>query len=138
MRNGYCQLFVVVAVLLASMLGSCRGNLDNMDQGQLAAHTAKLYYEQLIQGDVDGFVAGINTPATADEGYRALLRKNTQMFWNQQKREHNGIRSVDIVGAAYDEEAKTANAYLLFVYGDGNTEQVLVPMVRVDSLWLLR
>ena len=70
--------------------------------------------------------------------YDRLLTTNTKLFLKQQQQEHRGIRKADIVGSSYNDKDATANAYLMLTYGDGNTEQVLVPMVRKGELWLMR
>ena len=65
---------------------------------------------------------------------KAILK---QFADNEQKR-HKGIDSVRISTYQYAEKTQTANVFLTLVYGDKTQEQVVVPMVRRDSLWYMR
>ena len=60
------------------------------------------------------------------------------MFIEQQQNEHNGLKSVVVAHATIDEAQHTGNAFLTFTYGDGSSEQVVVPMVEHDGVWYLR
>ena len=81
--------------------------------------------------------------------YREQLETNMKMFLGQQEREHKGIKSVkkvkgtltcptDAEGQPKDTAHLSANAFLIFNYGDNTSEQVVVPMVRVNGTWMMR
>lgn len=123
-------------LLVLVVLVGCRPKAD--DQVELAANAAKLYYDYLLEGKYDCFVDGMNQPDSIPDSYRRNLISSTRMFMEQQKAEHQGIRETTILDVVVNEQEHTANVFLAFSYGDGTVEQVLVPMVCRNGLWLMR
>ncbi|WP_449017488.1 hypothetical protein [Prevotella sp.] len=109
-----------------------------VDQGELAGRAAKLYYEQLLKGQYDAFLGGENRSEKLPDSYRKQLLTNLRQFVEQQKAEHNGIDSVSFVSSVFSEKDSTASAFLLFHYGDKTTEQVVVPMLKKQGVWMMR
>ncbi len=109
-----------------------------VDQGELAGRTAKLYYEQLLKGQYDAFLGGENRSEKLPDSYRKQLLTNLRQFVEQQKTEHNGIDSVSFVSSVFSEKDSTASAFLLFHYGDKTMEQVVVPMLKKHGVWMMR
>ena len=130
-----CGRFLSMAVVAATLL-SCGG--DSVDQEQLVATTAQLYYQYLLDGKYDDFVGGMDLHLSPSPSYKEQLRANAKMFVRQQEKMHKGIASIRVSGAEVDERNHAANAYLVFCYGDSTTEEVVVPMVERDKLWLMR
>ena len=135
-------------LFLALSLSSCSSE-ENSNHADLAAETAKTYYEQLLNGDIVSFVDGTAMHVNVVPTYREQLETNMKMFLGQQEKEHKGIKSVKKVrgvltcptnaeGQPKDTANITANAFLLFNYGDDTSEEVVVPMVRVNGIWLMR
>ncbi len=116
------------------LLSSCH----QADDVEVAAQSAKVYYDYLLQGQYDDYVAGLHQPDSIPAGYRSQLVANAKMFMQQQRREHRGIKAVRVSHATADAAARTAEVFLVLEYGDGGAEQVLVPMVREGSVWYLR
>lgn len=131
-------VFASFLLVAAVALSSCRRQVRDVEQGELAARAAQLYYSALSEGHIDDFVDGISVADSTDESYRRMLTDNTKMFLRQQQRDHNGIKKADIVGAAHKEGTATANVFLMLTYGNGNTEQVLVPMTRRGEVWKMK
>ena len=137
-----------LGVGLLFFLFSCSSE-ENLDHADLAAETAKVYYEQLLNGDITAFVDGTAMHVDVVPTYREQLETNMKMFLGQQERDHKGIKSVkkvkgtltcptDAEGQPKDTAHITANAFLIFNYGDNTSEQVVVPMVRVNGTWMMR
>ena len=137
-----------LGVGLLFFLFSCSSE-ENLDHADLAAETAKVYYEQLLNGDIIAFVDGTAMHVDVVPTYREQLETNMKMFLGQQERDHKGIKSVkkvkgtltcptDAEGQPKDTAHITANAFLIFNYGDNTSEQVVVPMVRVNGTWMMR
>ena len=129
-------------------LFSCSSE-ESLDHADLAAETAKAYYEQLLNGDIAAFVDGTAMHVNVVPTYREQLETNMKMFLGQQERDHKGIKSVKKVkgvltcptnaeGQPKDTAHLSANAFLLFNYGDDTSEEVVVPMVRVNGTWMRR
>lgn len=85
------------------MAASC-GKSEKIDDGMIAAHAAKLYYENLIRGKGDQFLDGTDMPDMIPDDYRRQLLKNFEQFCVRQKEEHKGIDSVSINHAEFFEK----------------------------------
>ena len=136
-----------IGIFIALSLSSCKE--ENSNHADLAAETAKVYYEQLLNGDIAAFVDGTAMHVDVVPTYREQLETNMKMFLGQQERDHKGIKSVkkvkgtltcptDAEGLPKDTAHLTANAFLIFNYGDDTSEQVVVPMVRVNGTWMMK
>lgn len=131
------RLFLPVlslAVLLLS-LAACR---KQVDPAQMAAVAAKGYYDLLLEGNYEAYVDGFHYPDSIPASYRRQLLDNARMFIANQREAHKGIKRVEVTTAKADTATRSANVFLLFVYGDSVKEQVLVPMVESRGQWKMR
>ena len=126
-------LAFIPAFILALTLTAC-----SKHKGEVAAETAKAYYDQLIQGDYNAFVEGELKGDSVPTTYRKQLTLNAKMYMENQTRSHQGISSVEVVRGDYDSDAETANAFLNITYGDDTREEICVPMVEKDGTWYMR
>lgn len=126
---------LLIGIIL--MVASC-GKSEKTDDGMIAAHAAKLYYENLIRGKGDQFLDGTDMPDTIPDDYRRQLLRNFEQFCVRQKEEHKGIDSVSINHAEFFEKDSTASVFLLLHFGDSTTEQIVVPMLKKKGLWIMR
>lgn len=131
-KISHCLLLGIIL-----MVASC-GKSEKTDDGMIAAHAAKLYYENLIRGKGDQFLDGTDMPDTIPDDYRRQLLKNFEQFCVRQKEEHKGIDSVSINHAEFFEKDSTASVFLLLHFGDSTTEQIVVPMLKKKGLWIMR
>lgn len=127
--------YVAFIGLLCAVCAACSSDIKTDEQ---AANTARLYYDYLLQGQYDDYVAGIDGYDEMPESYRRQLIDNARMFMEQQNREHGGIERLRIMRADIDTETQTAQVFLVISYQDGSNEQIMVPMVRNGSLWMMR
>ena len=86
----------------------------------------------------DSFYEGKLKADTVPETYRQQMKAILRQFADNEQKRHKGIDSVRISNYQYAEKTQTANVFLTLVYGDKTQEQVVVPMVRRDSLWYMR
>ena len=121
--------------ILAVMFVACGGEKK---PDFAAAHAACNYYNMLVEGKAAEFVDGMDTPDTIPVGYREQLVANAKMFMAQQQDEHQGLRKVDVLNCVNDSLSQTANAFLMFCYGDSTVEEIVVPMVKRDGKWLMK
>ena len=131
MRKSFLVIVVVVAAMLVA---GCR----NDNQGELAARTAKLYYDALLEGRYEQFVDGTYHKDSLRPQYRQQLIDNARMFVGQQQDEHRGIREVRVSDFKLDSITTDCNVFLVFAYGDSTSEEVLVPMTEKDGVWLMK
>lgn len=120
------------------LLVACSSAPSGPTAAQLAAQAAKVYYEQLLQGDYPSFVDGRYQPNRIPRGYRDQLIANARMFIGQQEKEHKGLKAVEVTDARADTAKHVANAFLTFHYGDSTKEEVVVPMVEHGGVWYMR
>ena len=132
MRN-YNALICLLSLCLS--LASCK---HEPAPGDVAAQTAKAYYDHLLQGRYADYVDGTYRRDSIPDSYRQQLIDNAKMFLWQMKKEHQGMKSVVVNHATYDEKTQTANAYLTVSFNNGDVEQVVVPMIYRNGLWLMR
>lgn len=128
------RLFLVFSVALLMLHLSC----SKPEPGEVAARTAVLYYEHLLQGRYDDYIAGMYFKDSIPDGYRSQLVDNAKMFVAQQKKNRKGIVSAKTGQVVCDTARHTADVFLVLAYGDGTTELVLVPMMESNGVWLMR
>lgn len=126
---------IVFGCILLSLFG-CRHIFN--DPAKPVGKAALHYYQQLLDGNYAAFVDATYRPDSLPSTYRSQLVLNAKMFIEQQQNEHNGLKSVAVAHATINEVQHTGNAFLTFTYGDGSSEQVVVPMVEHDGVWYLR
>ena len=124
--------------LFLIFLAACGGKDSGPTAAQVAAHAAKAYYDQLLQGDYASFVDGRYQPNALPESYRQQLITNAKMFVGQEEKEHQGIKAVAVAGANADTARHVANAFLTLTFGDSSKEEVVVPMVEAKGIWYMR
>ncbi|MCH3969935.1 MAG: hypothetical protein LKH27_09825 [Prevotella sp.] len=128
-------LFFFVGFLLMAFLNGCHHRIDPSD---MAAITAKGYYDQLLKGKVNDFVEGTYHAYPIPKVLHEQLIANAKMFVGTQDSLHKGIQKIDIVDSKIDTVSHTDNAFLKFYYGDGTEENILVPMVEHKGKWMMR
>ena len=105
---------------------------------EMASLAAKGYYEHLIQGEYEHFLAGKAGADSLPKDYREQLVMGYKQFMAQQEKSHHGIQDIRIVGAKADTLLQCMNVFLVFCYGDSTNEQVAVPMVEHHGAWRMK
>lgn len=105
---------------------------------EMASLAAKGYYEHLIHGEYDHFLAGKAGADSFPKQYREQLMIGYKQFLAQQEKSHHGILDIRIVGAKADTLLQCMNVFLVFCFGDSTNEQVAVPMVEYHGVWRMK
>lgn len=129
------RFFILPFSLFLLLFLSCSEKHEETD---VVGAAAKQYYNYLIVGNYEAFVDGQYHRDSISLQYREQLIANAKMFIAQQRREHRGLYEVQVKKTSVNEKAHSADAFLVFVYGDSTREEVLVPMVEHKGLWYLR
>lgn len=133
-----CGELAVGMAALTLILGACSDKPEAIDQGELAARTAKIYYDSLVAGRYAHFYDGKMKPDTVPDTYRQQMLAMLKQYADNERERHKGIDSVKISSYRYAEKTRTADVFLTLVYGDSTREQIVVPMVKRDSVWYMR
>lgn len=126
--------FMILGIGL--VFASCKK--ETPDPGYFAGIAAKGYYDLLLEGKYNDFVAVYNQPNRISKGYHEQLLLNARMFMEQQQEEHKGLAGIYVLHAKADTARHVADVFLQMVYGDSTKEQVVVPMVLVHGDWKMR
>lgn len=124
------------------MLAAC-GQAVQEDRALL---TAEAYYDSLIAGNHACFIRGTYMADTVPPSYREQLVTNLRMFLARQEDEHKGIKAVEPLSCRHDTllsadrklSVHVAEAFLMLTYGDSLKEEIVVPMIEHDHVWLMR
>ena len=130
--------YSVWLVILAAMLVIACGGKGGDNPSEMADRTAKLYYENLLHGRYDVFVDGFYRPDSIPSSYRSQLIDNARMYVAQMNDDHHGLARVDLIHATADTARNEGRAFLLLCFADSTREEVVVPMVRIENLWMVR
>ncbi len=125
-------------MILSMGLGLSSCKKESPDPSYFAGIAAKGYYDLLLEGKYQEFVAGYNQPNRLPQSYQDQLLLNAKMFVEQQQEEHKGVSAVNVLNAKADTAHHVADVFLQMVYGDSTKEQVVVPMVEVKGEWKMR
>ena len=106
---------------------------------EMASLAAKGYYEHLIKGETEQFLAGRVGADSLPESYRSQLLDAYRQFVAQQEQNHLGIQEVRVVRAQTDSLADYTNVFLTLCFGDSTNEEIVVPMVEQgEGSWRMR
>ncbi len=128
-------LYIAIALFT---LVSCSNKASNVSPDEMASRAAKLYYENLLHGKCEAYIDGFYRPDSIPESYREQLIVSAKQYVGQMKKDHQGLVSVEAVGARTDTAKHVGEAYLLLGFGDKTKEEVVVPLVLHDGCWMLR
>ena len=132
------HIIYLITTLCCLVLASCGNKASNVSPDEMASRAAKLYYENLLHGKCEAYVDGFYRPDSIPESYREQLIVSAKQYVGQMKKDHQGLVSVEAVGARTDTAKHVGEAYLLLGFGDKTKEEVVVPLVLHDGCWMLR
>ena len=125
-------------ILIGTAFGLMAMGCSNNDNRDLAAEAAKSYYDSLMSGGYAYYVDGFLTADSIPSAYREQLIVNAKQYVHQAKEAHHGINDIRIVGSKVDSRTKTTNVFLMLCFGDRVNEEVVVPMIESNGVWLMK
>lgn len=133
-RTEMRQAFITM-IIAALVMASC-GKEKKADTA--AADAAGMYYNKLIDGDYESFVAGMYFSDSIPAGYREQLVSNAKMFMYEQGKAHGGVDTAFALRQQRDSAATTAEVFMSIVFNDSSREEIVVPMIEENGFWFMR
>ena len=117
---------IAICIITMAALSSCSSH-DNTPEG-----VAKAAVECLKAKDYKGYMDLTSATKEQEEAMAAMLQKV-----GQQTDEKGGVESYEIVDQEIDEEKGTATVNVKVTYGNGDTEDNKMKMLKKDGDWVL-
>lgn len=117
---------IAICFITMAALSSCSSH-DNTPEG-----VAKAAVECLKAKDYKGYMDLTSATKEQKEAMTAMLQKV-----GQQTDEKGGVESYEIVDQEIDEEKGTATVNVKVTYGNGDTEENKMKMLKKDGDWVL-
>lgn len=131
------RIFYMIVPFVVMLMSSCHSK-DTSNPEEMAALTAKTYYEYLADGKCEAWVDGFYRPDSIPANYREQLVANARMYVGQIRETHKGLVSVGIAGAKVDTAQHVGHVFLVLAFADSVKEEIVVPMVSSGGNWYMR
>ncbi|MCQ2129641.1 MAG: hypothetical protein MJZ08_09465 [Bacteroidaceae bacterium] len=128
------RLYLIIYIMVA--IGCCFASCGSNDV--TAGSAAVAYYEALIDSDYVAFADGMAGKKDMPKEYHDQFVLLSKAFAEKQNAEHNGLCGVKLKRYNLNKEEDLANVFLELCYSDSTREEVLVPMVLEDDVWLMK
>ena len=127
-----------ILVGIVGLLGLFAISCGNATPEELASLAAKGYYDHLLRGEYEHFLAGKAGADSLPDAYRKQLLAAYKQFMVQQEKVHHGVLDVRISNAKTDSLLHYTNVFLVLCFGDSTNEEVAVPMVECNGRWRMK
>ena len=121
----------LLVALLAAMMNACSG-----DEHSRVRRAAEKSYEYLQKGKYDKFVGEIAYADSMSEDYRAQMVDLVHEYTANLKLQHGDFTEITAVNDTI--VGDQAHVYLQITFADSTSEEVGVPMVKVDKKWKMQ
>ena len=126
---------LALALLLALTAVACHRDGLSREERR-ARRAAEQFYEWLQKGRVDKFVGHIAYADSMSDGYRAEMCDLVAEHLAALEQQHGKLTSVRAVGQTVADDR--AHVYLQLSFADSTSEEVGLPLVKVESKWLMQ
>lgn len=124
---GFCVVLLAVAACHRDGL---------TDEQRAARKAAETIVSCLCNGDVDALVAATTTTDAAQESYHAIIADLMAEHVAAMQARRGGITSFEITRDTILDDA--AQVFVVLHFADSTTEEIDVPLSRIDDKWQLR
>lgn len=96
-------------------------------------------YNLLLSGDFEGFALCHAGMSDAPRSYREQMTDAYKMYIDREQKAHQGIDKAEATRAEMDSTLNLMQVFMLLTYGNGTSEEIVVPVVMDDQgQWKLR
>jgi hypothetical protein len=127
--------FLVFLVCIIVIFTSCSSKKNQEDA---AGKAAGEYYNDLIEGRFEDYVAGMANTDSIPGSYREQLITMAKQFVAIQKEERGGLKAAKVVTTVMDTTRTVAEVYLEISYGDSASEEVVLPLIKEKGKWKMK
>lgn len=128
-----------IVLVFLSLCMACGDKKTPEEQAMEGASVAAgVYYDFLLHGDYDQFLGGRMGMDSIPASYCEQLLASYRQFMAQQKEAHGGMTSVKVNNARIDSTQHLVQVFLMIGYADSLQEEIVVPMVEHDGVWLMK
>ena len=100
---------------------------------------AETYYGYLVNGRYEQFLQGREGMTDIPGSFREQLLTTYRQFMARQSEMHGGLKRVSALSAQCDSTSfERMDVFLLLEYADSVKEEIVVPMVGRDDVWLMK
>ncbi len=124
-------LSLTLIAILAMMTTACSD-----DDHSRVREEAKRCYEYLQEGKYEKFVGQIAYADSMSEDYRSQMIDVIAEYDATMKQQHGQLVEISVTGDTIIGEQ--AHVYLQLSYADSTSEEVGVPMVKVEKKWMMQ
>lgn len=129
--------YLCLAFLILFALAGCKEE-QPVDEGKLAAHAAKTYYDYLLHGKEESFFEGMDMPKRLPANYKAQMILGLKSLKERWKNEDKKLTDCSILRNEFREKDSTAVVFLNLHFSDKTSEQIVVSMIKRKGLWYMR
>lgn len=131
---------IVGLFLLIVVFGvSCADKKDNVSEHSATPQEAIVaYYNDLIHGHYESFVAGMQSCDGKTDDYREQMVTLMKQHYEEQREDNGGIKSVSVQNVVMGKGGRSARVFLNVVYNKSESEEIVVPMVLVKEQWRMQ
>lgn len=122
---------------LAAVLVSC-SNEKQAEKHETPEEVALAAYSHLIKDECEDYVKLVHSGDSITDTYRQGLLATVKQFIARQNDEKKGIKSASVVNEKTVLGDNYALVMLILTFGDSTSEEVAVPVVKVNDVWRLR
>lgn len=131
------QFIYLPLLLLAIFTSACSGSKEKTVHSK-PEDVVLTAYNSLINGDYAKYVSCVQSNDSITESYRNGLINAAKQFMAREKEEKGGIASVNVISAKTNESGTYSLVMLSLCFGDSTSEEVAIPVVKINDSWRLR
>lgn len=135
--------FAMVALLMAGCSAKTEERVDTKAEtvdtsAEDAAAVALEAYKALYRGQTGRFLDLCAHSSKFTGGYHDQMLLNYRRHVEHVDTTRQGVKAVSVVNAEKDESLQMVKVNLLLSYGNGTSEEIVVPMVKSNGEWKIK
>ena len=128
-----------LVLALSALLFTASCSQKELTPEEAASQAAQKYYNRLMAGDYEAFLAGRIATDSLPDDYRQQFLEGYRRYHALLQKTHGGIAGVTVSNARHDSAQNLMQTFLLLSFNDSTQEEIVVPMVQdSNGTWRLK